>query len=261
MKKRWFGYVVLGLLVYFLFLVAFAPANWATWGLARVSQGRLNLNQTTGSLWHGQGELVLFQPGTAPYLAGHATWRINPLPIVIGRLNLDLQISGAGVEMTGQIGLARGGVRLYDLKAAFPSALLTTFYTPTALIAPAGQMRFNASNFRIERAGIQGEAELVWQNAASSLSRVNPLGDYRLYLNGRGKIAAVNLETTRGDLHLSGKGEWRADGEYLQFQGTAKPLARAAELESLLILFGNDQGKGQRSFVINRRINLFAGLN
>ncbi|HLQ26187.1 MAG TPA: type II secretion system protein N [Acidiferrobacterales bacterium] len=259
MKKRWLGYVVLGLLFYFLFLVAFAPAKWATWGLARLSQGRLNLNQATGSLWHGQGELVLFQPGTPLYHVGHATWRINPLPAVIGRLSLYLQVSGASTEMAGHIGLARGGVQLHDLKAAFPPALLTTFYPAAALIAPAGQMRFNASTLRIERTGIEGEAELIWQNAASNLSSVNPLGDYRLYLNGRGKIAAVNLETTRGDLHLSGKGEWRVDEGYLQFQGTAKQLARAAELEPLLMLFGNDQGKGQRSFVINQRINLFTG--
>ncbi len=259
MKKRWSGYVVLGLVFYFLFLVAFAPAKWATWGLARVSQGKLNLNQATGSLWRGQAELVLFQPGTSPYHVGRATWRINLLPAVIGRLNFNLQVSGADMELAGEVSLAHGAVRLQDLKAAFPSALLATFYPPAALIAPAGQMRFSASTLNIERTGIKGEAELIWQNAASNLSSVNPLGDYRLYLNGRGRIAAVNLETTRGDLHLSGKGEWRVDEGYLQFQGTAKQLARAVELEPLLMLFGRDQGNGQRSIVINRRINLFAG--
>ncbi len=259
MKKRWHRYAVAALLCYFLFLVVFAPARWAGWGVARLSQGRLSLTQATGNLWRGQGELILFQSNTSPYYAGRVTWRINPLPVIIGRLSFSTQVSGTDMQLDGNIDLSRGTVQLHNVKAEFPSVLITTFYPVAGLIAPSGRLRFNASTLLIGRSEIKGEADLLWQNAASSLSSVNPLGDYRLYLNGRGKVATVSLETMRGDLRLNGQGEWRVEEGRLQFRGSAKQLARSAELEPLLALFGNDQGKGQRSFAIDTRIKLFPG--
>jgi hypothetical protein len=98
---------------------------------------------------------------------------------------------------------------------------------------------------------LEGGATLEWQSAGSSLSNVQPLGDYRLEIVGAGKTANLKLSTTRGALELTGQGQWEAQKGQIQFAGLAVPRERAAELEPLLRLLGEDQGNGKRTLVAN----------
>ena len=102
---------------------------------------------------------------------------------------------------------------------------------------------------------MEGTAALEWLNAASSLSSVQPLGDYRLEIIGAEKSANLKLTTLRGDLEFTGKGQWQPHTGIVQINGSAAPRARGGELESLLTMIGPDQGGGKRTLNINTHLS------
>lgn len=95
---------------------------------------------------------------------------------------------------------------------------------------------------------------LEWLNAGSGLSSVQPLGDFRLDITAVDKIANLKLTTLRGDLELTGQGQWQLRTGQLQISGFALPRARVGELESLLRMLGHDEGGGKRTLNINTRL-------
>lgn len=256
MKSRWLSYLASGLVLYVVFLVATVPAKWVAWGIARMSNGVINLSQPSGGLWHGKGELVVLYPQATALRLGQTEWRVNPLWLFAGRLRLAIRMAGP-TKLDGTVQLARRAILLQDTTAAFPADLAGSFYSPAALFSPKGQIRVNTAALEITDSGLSGDADIIWQGAGSKLSSVQPLGDYRLRVQGQGESASIALNTLRGDLVLTGRGEWAIKkAGNIQFVGNAKPRARRMELEPILRLLGKDQGGGQRPLVLKARLPL-----
>jgi general secretion pathway protein N len=253
-KTRWLLYVIFGLVFYLLFLIVEMPASWFAWGLNRYTQGTVRLDPTAGSLWSGKGRLVIYYPPTTPHEFGQTEWRINPLWLVAGRVQLTLQTSHGDRQIKTTLGVARNSFMLKDIEAEFPAAFAAQLYTPLSLISPQGKVRINAEDLTLSPDKIEGAAALEWLNAGSSLSSVQPLGDYRLEITGADKNASLKLATLRGDLEFTGQGLWQIHAGQAQISGSALPRARAGELESLLNMIGADQGNGRRTLSINARL-------
>ncbi len=251
MKKRLLLYVVFGLVLYLLFLIVEMPASWFAWGLNRYSGGMARLDPLTGSLWHGNGKLVIYYPQTVPHDLGNTEWSINPFWLVTGRVQMHLQASSPDQQVDATLRFGGNQMQLLDTKIALPASALSSFYSPASLISPQGQVSLQIGKFVISSKGLDGNAEIQWQNAASNLSTVQPLGNYRLEINGAGKTTNLKLTTLRGALELTGQGQWEAQTGQLQFAGSAVPRERVAELEPLLTIFGNDQGNGRRALNLN----------
>lgn len=254
MKRPAWRYVVAGAGLYLVFLIVFAPAQWVAWGVTRISQGQLYLNQADGSVWRGRAELIWSRPHTAPVSLGKADWGINPLWLMFGRLAVRLELTGAELQMHTRARIAWGSTTVQEGRGAFPAVLISKFYPPAALFAPAGTVRFHVPQWQVTADGLQGKADIWWENAGTGLSTVNPLGDYHASLQGRAKAAALQLDTVRGDLQINGAGEWQPDNGQFRFQGSAKPSRGGSELEPLLQLLGPDQGNGQRALAVNYQL-------
>lgn len=251
MKKRWLPYVIFGLVFYLLFLVIEMPASWFAWGLNRYSGGTVRLDPIDGSLWHGNGKLVIYYPQTVPHDLGIAEWRINPLWLFAGRLQTNWRSDAADTSINATLQLSSGKVTLLDTEAVFPAGSVGTFYAPATLVSPQGKVQLRVPRLTFSRDGITGDGDIQWQNAGSSLTAVRPLGDYRLEITGAGKTVNIKLTTLRGALDLSGQGQWQFATGRIQLNGTAIPRERADELEPLLRLLGNDQGGGKRALAMN----------
>ena len=143
---------------------------------------------------------------------------------------------------------------LKDTDIAVPASFIAQIYAPLSLISPQGKVRISTSELMVAPEKMQGNAVLEWQNAVSSLSSVQPLGDYRLGITGAGKTANLVLTTVRGDLEFTGQGQWQPQTGQVQINGSALPRARVSELESLLNLIGADQGGGKRALAVNARL-------
>jgi general secretion pathway protein N len=251
--RRVLRYTGMGLvfcLLFAIFLAATAPATWLAWGVARGSQGVVNINTPTGSLWSGKGMLVIHRASDVPRALGGVTWKIEPLVLVLGRLRLNLSLDGSGIQAKSLVDLSYNTLALRDLRAEFPAKTVTTFYAPAALLAPEGQLDISADSVSMQKRGVHGSVQANWRSASLSLSSVKPLGNYRLYLNGHGESADVEVNTESGSLAIAGKGSLVAATGQFVFNGTARASAHAAELEPLLGMMGPDQGGGQRQLHI-----------
>lgn len=250
-KTRWLIYVIFGLVSYLLFLIVEMPASWFAWGLNRYTQGTVRLDPTAGSLWGGKGRLVIYYPKTTPHDFGQAEWRINPFWLFAGRAQLSVQTSHQDRQIKATLGVARNSFMLKDTEAELPAPFIARIYPPLSLISPQGNIRISTAKLMLAPEMMEGAALLEWQNAGSSLSPVQPLGAYRLDINGAGETATLRLGTAQGALELAGQGEWQARTGRIRLNGSAVPRERAAELEPLLTLMGNDQGGGRRALVLD----------
>ncbi len=253
-KKRLLLYVTFGLVFYLLFLIIEMPASWFAWGLNRYTQGAVRLDPIVGSLWSGNGRLVIYYPQTVPHDFGNAEWRINPLWLFAGRVQMYWRTESADARLRTTLQFGKNRTQLLETEAAFPARTIGTFYSPASLISPKGQVLVRTDKLMIDSNGLEGSAEISWLNAGSSLSTVQPLGDYRLEVTGSGKTAALKLSTARGDLELTGQGQWQVSTGQIQFTGSAAPREHASELEPLLKLLGNGQGNGKRPLTVNTRL-------
>lgn len=252
-KKRWLLYGIFGLVFYLLFLIIEMPASWFSWGLNRYTEGTVRLDPIAGSLWGGNGRLVIYYPKTTPHDFGQAEWNINPFWLFAGRVQLSLQTKNQDRQIKTTLRIARNGFMLKDTDIVVSASFIAQLYSPLSLISPQGKVRLITPELIFAPEKIEGAAALEWLNAASSLSSVQPLGDYRLEITGAEKNANLKLTTLGGDLEFTGQGQWQPKTGQVQINGSALPRNRAGELESLLNMIGTDQG-GKRALNINTRL-------
>jgi len=255
-KKRWLLYSIFGLVFYLLFLIIEMPASWLAWGLNRYTHGTVRLDPMAGSLWGGNGRLVINYPQTTPHDLGNAEWRINPFWLFTGQVQMHWRTDSADQRINTILRFGSSQVQLLETELALPASTLSTFYPPVALISPQGQVSLRTEKLTISRGGLEGNAETQWQNASSHLSAVKPLGTYRLEISGTGETTTIKLNTIQGALELTGQGQWQSKTGQIQFTGSTIPHERASELEPLLKLLGDDQGNGKRPLTINTRFLL-----
>jgi len=224
-------------------LLVLAPATWLDRGLVRASHGHLMLTATSGRLWAGQGTLQALLPRGEAVTLARLRWQLS-LAGVPPRIGLSV-LSEANAQPILAARITPAGIEISSLRIELPAALLGAI-TPTLREAePAGQLGVSARDIMLAEGQFAGEIEILWRDAASSLSPVRPLGSYRLHLTGAGDRLDVDLSTSGpAALQLTGQGQWQAGGT-LRFDGQARPdPAHAPELTPLLRIFGREIAPG-----------------
>jgi general secretion pathway protein N len=224
--------------------------------VARATDNQVVLDAPQGSVWQGQATLILQDQHIPPRSLGGFNWRINPFWLVTGHLPIALRGTDPARRFQADIELSLDTLVLRNVDAQLPADVIPALYPPALFFNLGGELRLTTPALELKRGAVTGQAELYWQAATTGLVKVNPLGDYRLYLNGEGARATFKLETPRGALLLIGDGQWDLASGRIDFNGVARPLGHSAELEPLLQAFGRDQGGGLRSFVASTRVLL-----
>ncbi len=251
MKKRpvwrWLGYAALGLLLYTLFLLVFAPADYFVRGVAVLSRRTLNIQQADGTLWRGRGTLVSAN-GSAPVL-GQVQWVVHPWALLTGSIGAELQFTGNDCEVraNADFGLRRHILR--DVVIVAPATVVTQLFPLVGTMGLGGHLRVNAPMIELRKDALQGSAELLWENAASQLLPVNPAGSYKLQANGEGKRLALIITTVQGTLQVAAQGSWNLlDDGALKLQGSLAAAGSQPALEPLLNSIGPAQADGRHTF-------------
>lgn len=251
-RHRHLLYILAGVGLYVVCLIATAPASMMEWTLARLSNNRILLIQPEGGLWHGKARNLMVKTADGELKPmGSINWEILLLPLLKLELAAKVEVADGQNGSSGTIAAGFGKLRLRQLRATLPVSLLTEFMPTWQTWRPNGELKFSTDEFTLSQQGVRGVADLEWRNASLGLSQVNPLGDYRVSIRGEEKIAQINVSTISGVLHLVGKGEWStSDG--LSFRGTAlgEP-SRKTELRDFLRLLGSEQGNGVYQIVIS----------
>ena len=241
-RHRRLLYVLTGIGLYVASLIATAPAGMMQWLLPRLTDNRILLVQPEGGLWHGKARNLLVKTADGGLRSmGGVNWEILLLPLLKLELAAKVEVVDGQNNSSGIIEAGFGKLRLRQMKAALPVSLLSEFMPTWQTWRPSGALKLSTDEFIFSQQGVRGAAELEWRNASLGLSQVNPLGDYRVNIQGDQKVAQIRVSTISGVLHLVGKGEWSmSDG--LSFRGTAlgEP-SKKAELKDFLRLLGSEQ--------------------
>lgn len=231
--------------VYMASLIVTAPAGLLEWMLPGLSKDRIFLEQAEGGLWHGQARHLKVKTFDGKFISmGSVHWDVLALSLLKLELSAKIELENGQNSSTGIISAGFGKFHLRQLKATLPVSLLSELDSAWRTWKPNGLLKLSTNNITIGRQGVSGKAELEWRNASLSLSEVNPLGDYRLDIQGKPQGAQFSVSTLSGVLHLAGKGDWSVE-KGLSFQGAAQgePSKKEA-LRDLLVLLGSEQGNG-----------------
>lgn len=224
-------FIVLGMVLYVAFLVATVPA--AMLGAIAGHFGGVRFAHTQGTLWAGQATIgVLGKPG------GEISWKVATPDILLGQLHV--RVSEKGEPGPMDIMLSRSGVELQHVSLTLPAALLSMLGKQMDAIQPGGLLHVKTDYFIFAKSS-EGDMEVIWTNATSPLSHVNPLGSYRIHAKGAGPRVDLSLETLQGELVLNGSGTWTAGGR-AHFSGTG--ASKNEDIIELLRIAGPPVGNG-----------------
>ncbi len=230
------------------FLVS-APASFGDWTLARMTEGRVRLADTSGTLWDGKGRVVVVDtamPASDRHLLnglvlpGQLRWQVRALPLLIGMIDATVSLDGisAPLKLSGPFGEIRGSAATLNL----PSVDLGRLGSPWNTIRPSAAVGLQWDGFTLQRGVFDGKIVIELRDASSSMSPVRPLGSYRIDVDSRRSGTNVALTTVNGPLNLSGSGVWN-NRSGLRFSATAESDARERDrLQGFLALLGRREG-------------------
>jgi general secretion pathway protein N len=234
-----------------------APASLVDLALKQATQGRVRLADATGSIWNGQGRVVLVdvateardqqaqRTGGAVSLAGVVIpgtirWQISAFPLVIGRL----QASASHESMARPVVISGTASRLQATGGSLqlPNVNLARLGSPWTTVRPTASLGVSWQPIVIEGGRFNGQAILELRDVASALTPVRPLGAYRVDIDGTGAKSVIKMTSLEGPLRLSGEGTW-TPAAGLRFTAYAEAdEAERLRLQSLLGLLGRRDG-------------------
>ena len=239
---------LLGLL---LAAVLFAPAAWLGKALTLGSQGRIVLNEPSGTVWRGSGQLV-FSGGAgsrdATTLPGRIHWRVIPTPTLKLKVLIDADCcTTQNVNLLVVPRFSGISAIVEPSQSTWPASLLTGLGAPFNTLKLEASLKLSTEVLALEwlnqQLKLEGKAALDVIDASTQLSTLRPVGSYRLNFQGsQGAVApSLKLETLSGSLLLSGTGQltgnrWRFNGE-----ASAAPGFEAA-LSNFLDILGRRVG-------------------
>ncbi|MCA3217685.1 MAG: type II secretion system protein N [Burkholderiales bacterium] len=240
------GLVLVALLAIVGTVATLAPAQWAAAAVRNVTEGRVDLAETTGSLWRGQATVVLssgVEPGASrASLPERLSWWLSPWPLLIGTIDLTLSHPSALAQPL-TVRVAPGSPTVIGATTLrLPASLLVGLGAPFNTLRPGGVLTINWDRLQIEPGRVQGGISADWQFASSVLTPVSPFGHYRMTADGGYPATRLQLTTISGPLELAGNGTI-AEGGRLRFEGSARPVpgtdpAVKSQLTGLISLLG-----------------------
>lgn len=239
-----------------LTLFTLAPASVADWALKVATQGRVRLADVSGSIWQGQGKVVLVDiaalqtrereqpdavlPLPGVLIPGAIRWNVQVLPLLIGRVQVNARHDSMNqpLEISGTFTRPRfsgGSIRLPDVN-------LSRLGSPWSTVQPTASLAVSWEPFEIIDGQARALAVIDLKDVASALTPVRPLGAYRLNIDARQKDVNLRMSSLEGPLRLSGEGVFNP-GRGLHFTAWAEvDESERLKLQPLVRLLGRQDG-------------------
>lgn len=241
--------LAIGLAAYALALIASAPASLLDAGLRHITDSRLRLAATQGTLWSGSGQFEIRDSNKVTGISRSLDWRIRLSALPRGKLvyEIDLGQSRRPFPVT----LSPSRIALTDTDIDLPAAALALGSPRLAALNLTGDILLHIDSLSIGREQTLGKLSLQWRNAGSAYTSISPLGDYELNLDSDGKTIQALLHTLDGPLQLDGKGSW-INGGNPDFLAVARvPPQHRQQLSPLLRMIATERGAGDFEFQLH----------
>lgn len=232
----------IGLTAYALGIIATAPATLIDASLQSVSQGKLRLTESQGSLWAGSGQIEIRDPNGRAGVAKSVSWHMQPASLLLGRLLCEVKLDQTNKPFVVAISLS--GIEMSNADMVLPATALGLGMPELAPLGLTGGISLHVAHLLVERKQMRGNATLQWRDAGSVFTPVSPLGDYELNVDGEGAMVHALLRTIKGPLQIDGNGSWESVNKP-RFMAIARvPLEYRQQLGSLLRLIAVERGAG-----------------
>lgn len=241
-----------------------APAAWMGSALASLSHSRLLLTETEGSMWRGQGQLVLAGgPGSLDRMAlgGRVAWRwrLGRAPDGAAALQLQLEHPSAlarPVALSFVPGWGSMALHVHDAQGPretrlrLPAAWLVGLGTPWNTLQPEGMidLQSTALSWTVvsgQPPRVDVSLRLELQRMAARVSTLPVLGDYEMRVEPTVPDPGLRLivvSRAESALQVQGFGRWHP-GQRFEFQGEAQAATgQEAALSNLLNIIGRRDG-------------------
>jgi general secretion pathway protein N len=231
--------IAVALLSVFFTLLAMMPAAWIVPQFSKTTGGHVNLVDPAGSLWQGSASLML-AAGTdgsgATLLPGRIEWTTAFWPLFTGRVHMTMRQTQAMPDAVTVDATLRGAT-VSPGAIVVPAALLSGLGAPFNTLDIDGDVRLSWTDWRVFGRNTYGQLVVSLNDIGSRVSRVKPLGSYRVVVQAQGASATIDLSTGKGPLMLDGHGT--LSPQSTEFHGTASAAPEAREnLAGLLNLLG-----------------------
>lgn len=249
-------YLAAGIFCILLFVVVTLPAYWADWLLQRVAPETARLQNATGSIWNGTGNLSVRSLGQE-LLQTRIAWSVQPWWLAAGKLQLQIRGQDPATPLQATVRVGYRYLSMHAVDATLPAGLAATIHPAVALVAPTGRVQIVTDETIVTPAGLQGRLQVTWLGAGAGMGGLNALGDYRLAVNGQGADAELRVETLQGEVGVSAQGQWQTQGEgLLRITGNVVPGKREQNLRPLLAMANVQHNNGQYIWSVNDRLPL-----
>jgi general secretion pathway protein N len=246
-------WLMVALLAVGVTLVAMLPAGWVTPQFAQRTGGRIVLADPAGSLWHGSATLRLaagVDSGEPTELPGRLEWHTAFWPLLAGRIRMTLSQTEAMPAPVELIATQREAT-LGSGSLMVPAGLLDGLGAPFNTLALRGDVRLQWTDWRIFGQRAFGHLTVTLSDIVSRVSRVKPLGTFRVVFDAQGEAGTLGLNTLKGPLLLDGQGSLQ-DHRFV-FSGSARAEPAVAEnLRPLLDLLGHQSPDGSYALTLDR---------
>jgi len=219
-------YLAAGLYFIVLLLIS-APASLLNLAVRRMSEDHVSLANCQGTVWQGSAVPVLHPGKTSNYPLATLSWQVKPQAWLSGQFKLIASgdFSATPMELT----LERHRLTLSHVMISMPAEVigdLSPFLKPAEL---GGNLRIESQQFIYASGVMQGKATAYWNQASSTMSAINPVGDYKIDITAANDEVHATLSTQSGALRLNGQGSW-SPAKHFKFNGTASGQGNLNEL-------------------------------
>jgi len=183
----------------------FAPAALLDARLDALTQGRLRLADSSGTVWSGHGIATNAQRSWSLPLG----WKVDPLRLARGDVGITLQPAEAGDLPRGVILWRDATLSLEGVAFTLPAAVLGESTGAGNLLAFGGYLAFDAPRATWSSNGGDGAATVRWSGArVSGIAGNVALGIVNANLAPRNGRIEGRVENQGGDVRIDGEFAW-----------------------------------------------------
>jgi general secretion pathway protein N len=254
MMRRWWHYLMIGVVAWIVFMLWRFPAPVAYDMFAAPLAGRVQVAGLAGTLWHGEAQQLQYQKR----LLGRFSWQLSPWGLLLGRLGGEFNLTQdkAYLQGEGRVPLGGGELFLPQLEGRLPLSVIQPYLTMIPLPLE-GVLSLKLEGVRVSSEGRlqRAEGRVVWNQAGVSAPQQLLFGDLQLTLKNQesGGIQG-EIRDSGGPLQLQASFTLGDDGAY-QLAGQVKAVASAPPaLGQSLALLGKADSQGNYPLKFSGRL-------
>ncbi|HEV8258357.1 MAG TPA: type II secretion system protein N [Casimicrobiaceae bacterium] len=226
-------------------LLIIAPAALLDARINALSDGRLRIANSAGTLWHGSGELVVLPAGTRQPLF----WRLDAWPLLRGEIRATIAPDADGAR-SATVAYGRDRLDVRELDVSLPAQSVLLAAAPKTPVGFGGTFALHVERLVQLPDVLDAQVNGEWRDGSvrgSSADAPISLGDVRIALNGRGAEVNGPLRNAGGDVEIDGQFAVGAAGT-ARLDATVRPRSsdrdRADRIAFALAALGTPDGRG-----------------